>query len=288
MKKALLFGLLAATVSFNAYAEDAADKDKYGWRLNFRRVALDVTSTEVKNADKYQDSPVTSLSSDSETIIKGVFDGVLEYEQPKYQWNNSLFMEYGKKTIKKADGEKTRNENADEILFTSDYTRKVWKYKEADVGPFGSLGYQTEFTDNEDSPRMKVLRGKGGIKLFNGKYIKELYVAGVGEHDMTYSDEVNKFAAEIGTRMEYPLREGVKFQLEGYYRDYISYSEYIGTDLKYDLNVTGRMDVKLFDSISLAPFASYRMAESREAGEVGSNFTIGLSLTYSDLFNLSK
>ena len=169
-----------------------------------------MSSTSVSHAEQYQNSPNTQLSSDSETLFKGVFDFILEYEQPDYQWNNSVYMEYGKTRLKKADGSTTSSENADKILLTSDYARKMWKYGEADVGPFGSLGYQTEFTANNDAPRNKTLRGKGGLKLFNGQYIKELYVAAVEELDMTYSRSDTKTAYEIGIRAEYPLRDGIK------------------------------------------------------------------------------
>ncbi len=43
-------------------------------RANFRRVALEMSSTEVKNADLYVDNPNSQLSADSKTMIKGVFD----------------------------------------------------------------------------------------------------------------------------------------------------------------------------------------------------------------------
>lgn len=195
-------------------------------------------------------------------------------------------MEYGKTRLKKADGSTTSSENADKILLTSDYARKMWKYGEADVGPFGSLGYQTEFTANNDAPRNKTLRGKGGLKLFNGQYIKELYVAAVEELDMTYSRSDTKTAYEIGIRAEYPLRDGIKFQLESYFRDYFLYSRYVGTDFKYEFNLTGRMDVKIHKDLSIAPYVSYFEARSREASAAGSNFMIGLSFAYADIFNL--
>lgn len=255
-------------------------------RANFRRVALEMSSTDVSNAKQYQNSPNSQLSADSETVFKGVFDFMLEYEQPQWQWNNGLFMEYGKTRLKKASGETSSNENADKILLSSDYNRKMWRYKEADVGPFGSLGYQTEFTDNNDAPRNKVLRAKAGIKLFNGIYIKELYAAFVEELDMTYSRNDTKSAYEIGIRAEYPLRDGVKFQLESYFRDYMIYSRYVGTDFKYEFNLTSRMDVKIKDNFSLAPYISYFQAQDRQSPVKGSNFMIGLSLSYSDLFDL--
>lgn len=255
-------------------------------RANFRRVALEMSSTSVSNAKDYQNSPNTQLSSDSETVFKGVFDFVLEYEMPDAQWNNSTLLEYGKTKLKSAEGETSTSENADKILLTSDYARKMWRYQDADVGPFASIGYQTEFTANEDAPRNKTFRGKAGIKLFNGKYIKELYAAGVEELDLTYSRNDTKSAYEIGIRAEYPLRDGVKFQLDSYFRDYLVYSRYVGTDFKYEFNLTSRMEVKIKDKFSLAPYLSYFEAQSREAAKKGSNFMIGLSLSYSDLFDL--
>lgn len=290
MKKLSGLFFVALTVIFSDLAQAAENTNQTGnavsWRANFKRVALEMSSTEVKNADQYQDSPVTQLSADSETVIKGVFDFALERETSRSMWENSLLMQYGRTKLRPAEGASTTNENTDQILFTSDYTHKLWKYKEADVGPFGSLSYDTEFTDNDDSPRRKIIRGKGGIKLFNGIYTKDFYIAAVGESDLTYAQAVNKTAWEIGGTYEYPLRDGVKFQVEGYFRDYLSFSHYQGTDLKYDLNIVSRMDVKLNDTLSLAPFVSYRLAQSRAAEDAGSNFMIGLSLAYSDLFDL--
>ncbi len=290
MKRFSLFFLFSVLTTFPTLAQEAEDftyDDVSTWKANFRRVALEMSSTQVSNAEQYQDSPSSKLSADSQTVFKGVFDFSLENEQPNAQWNNSLFMEYGKTKLKETDGTQTTNENADKILLTTDYARKVWRYEDADVGPFVNLGYQTEFTKNNDSPRTQIIRGKGGLKLFNGIYIKELYAAIVEELDLTYSQSDTKTAYEIGIRSEYPLRDGVKFQLDGYFRDYVIYSRYIGTDFKYELDVTGRLDVKLTDTFSLAPYINYYQAQDRQTPVKGSNFVIGIALSFSNLFNLN-
>ena len=287
MTKYKLMAVLCMAAGADVRAEEKSGKSDL--RANFHRVALEMSSTEVKNADLYVDSPNSQLSADSKTMIKGVFDFVLEYEQPNWQWNNSLFMEYGRTKLKPVGEEDTTNEDADKILLTSDYNCKLWKleFQNADAGPFASVAYQTEFTRNNDAPRMKVVRGKTGLKLFNGEYIKELYAAAVGEYDFTYSgDEVRKGAYEIGIRAERPISDQVKFQLEGYFRNYVSYSKYVATDLKYELSVTGRMDVKIYQKFSLAPYVSYFQGKARGVDKEGSNFLIGLSFAYSDLFNL--
>ena len=293
MLKEAALGLSAAIILISsAYAEDEITSDirprntETSFRANLRRIALEASSTEVKNAKEYQDSPNSKLSADGETMVKGVFDFILEYERPKYQWNNSLFMEYGETKLKPAEGPDTTNETSDKILITSDYSQKIWLYKDMDVGPFASIGYQTEFKPNDDAPRTKTFRGKSGIKFFNGKHIKELYLAAVGELDLTYSREDTKSAYEIGLRYEYPLREGVKFEVESYFRDYLTYSTYEATDFKYEFSFISRMNVSLIEKISLAPYVQYFRAEDRGSGTYGSNFMIGISLAYSNIWDI--
>ena len=285
MKKVICALCLGAFVATNVYAAEG-DESTANIRLNVKRIGLEMSSTDVQNAELYQDSPNSKLSADSETVIKGVFDAVVEYEQETYQWNNGLQMEYGKTKLKPAEGEETTTENTDRIWLYTDINAKMWKYNDSDIGPFASIGYQTEFTANNDAPRTKIVRGMEGIKMFNGENIKELYLAAVEEYDFTYSgDETAKLAYEIGMKSEYPLRDGVKFQLDGYFRDYVYFSNYVGTDFSYELGAVGRMDVKLNDMLSLAPYVNYFMAKARETDKRGSNFMIGLALTYSDLFD---
>lgn len=281
---------IAALCFAAASAANAEEQEeKSALRANFRRVALEMSSTEVRNAELYVDNPNSELSSDSKNMIKGVFDFVLEYEQPDWQWNNSLFMEYGRTELKPVGEEDTTNEDADKILLSSDYNHKLWHldFQDADAGPFAGVAYQTEFTKNNDAPRQQVARGQVGFKLFNGDVLQELYASAIGEYDFTYSgDEVTKSAYEIGLRAEKPISDQVKFQLEGYFRQYLSYSSYVETDLKYELSLTGRMDVKIYKQFSLAPYISYFQGKARGVDKEGSNFLIGLSFAYSDLFNL--
>lgn len=256
-------------------------------RLNVRRIGLELSSTEVSNSEEYENSPVSQLNTDSQSVIKGILDVVLEYDHEKMRWDNSIFLNYGKTKIKPRNEFAETTENEDKILLTSDYTYKLLKIHNMDLGPFASIEYQTEFTRNEDAPRMKVFRGKTGAKLLNGKIIKNLYIAGVGEYDMTYSDnKTTKFALETGWRLEHTVRDGVKLSTDGYFRKYLSYSNYVGTDLKYDLSLTARMDVDMTNNLTFGPYISYRQAQAREAHKKGSNLMLGVSLAYKDLFQL--
>ena len=280
------FAATAKAQEANTTADTAAEAPKSEWRANFRRVALDISSASVGNAEEYKNSPNSKLSADGEEVIKGVFDFVLEHETAYSRWDNGLYAEFGKTTLKPADGEDSETENADKILISTDYTQKIWKWNEADIGPFANLGYQTEFTKSDDAPLTKVLRGKTGIKALNGTFFDEMYVALVEDWDMTYDEDIQKTAGEIGGRWKYNLREGVDFKLEGYYRHYFAFSQYEATDFDYELNFTGRMDVEMKNSIKLSPFIQYFQAKARGADEKGDNLLIGVSLGYSHLFDL--
>ena len=274
-----------------AKAEECLDEDKKinELRANIRRIALEMSSTEVTNADLYSDSPSSELSSDSKTEIKGVIDFVLEYEKPNWQWNNSLYLEYAQTRLKPVGKPSTTDEDDDQVLFSSDYNYKFYKdfFDGGDFGPFISAAYETEFTRNNDAPKMQAVRAMAGLKLFNGKRIKEFYVAGVSEYDFTYSnDEVSKSAYEVGFRFRKPVSQQIRYELEGYYRDYLSFSQFVATDLEYELNVTARMRVKIHKRLSLSPYMRYFQGKARGVSESGSNFLIGVAFAYSDCFDL--
>lgn len=303
-KKFLLAALLVSGLAAEARAEDVASEEltipeeevsvvpaaeadnPYGWRANLKKASLAVTSTHVDNAKYYRDSPNSKLSGDSESVTKGILDFALEKNEAKYLWTNSLFAEYGKTKLKPIDGPDVVSENSDQILLTTDYARKVWRYWDADVGPFINLGYQTEFEPNDGAPRTKILRGKGGLKMFEGKYIKELYGAAVGEYDFTYSDEVTKFGYEVGLKAEYELRDGVKFDLDTYYRKYVDYSRYQPTDFEYEFSATGRMMVDVYKDFAFGPYIEYFRARDRGSDKDGSSTIIGIAVDYSGLWNL--
>jgi len=289
MKKYLWFLALPIMVAGNAaYAEDAADENanEYGWRANLNKASLEVSSTKVKNAREYKDSPNSKLSSDSETVTKGVLDFYLDYNQEKYLWSNNLFAEYGKTKIKPVDGPDVTSENADKILLSTDYARKIWRYLDADVGPFIKGEYQTEFDKNEDAPRTRIARGLTGVKMFEGQYIKDMYAAAFGEYDFTYSKDVSKYGYELGLRAEYPFREGVKFDVDTYFRDYLGYSSYNAKDFKYEWNLTARMMVDIYKNFSFGPYVQYLQAKDRGSHKYGSSTIIGVAVDYSGLWDL--
>ena len=258
------------------------------WDLDVRELSLSYSNTTVSNSREYKNSPVSAYSADSQYNIVGKLDAFLNRSTDTGLWQNNLMLNYGKLKIRPAGEKSESSESADKIWLSTDYNYKMWRYWESDIGPFVQAAFQTEFTANQGAPRYKVLSAREGLKMFEGEYIKELYGALVEEYDFTYSQKRNgKLAWEIGARAEYPLREGVKLTGTARYTDYFSYSKYVPTDLKYDLDLTAKMEVSLTETLAFAPYVSYRRGQARGTNKVGSNFMIGLQLKYADLFNLN-
>lgn len=277
-----LLGLLPGM----ALADDAvADKGKL--TLAVRRIGLEWSQTDVKNADVYEDSPVSALKADSQTFIKAVFDTALEYSKNRFQWDNSLFMEYGETKLKPVDEPETVSENADDILLSSNLSYACWEFSGFKFGPTVRAAYDTEFKTADGTPRQNILRTNAGISLFDNEIVKSLYLTGVYEYDFTYAGEENsKLAAEIGWRLEYKIRDGVKLSSNGYYREYLSYSLYEKTDLERDLSAVLRLDTNLWGDLTMGPYVQYRRARARGVDVYGNNFIMGISFNYITSFGL--
>ena len=285
--------LLCAFACLAAAAVPArAEGTKRGWEVNLSKLAFDFTSTEVKNAEAYQDFSQARLTADSQTAVRGMLNAAGNYPAKHYLWSNELLLDYGRTKIRPVDDETIVNENADQILFTTGYTQRLWNVPNLlggfEIGPFANLGYETEFTKPEDAPRKRILRATAGVKLFEGKYLKSLFAAVVGERDYTYSPTSNKLAWETGFKIEQPVREGVTAKYAMMFRDYLNESEHVQTDLDYEFSADARLEVQLYKNLYLAPFISYYTAQAKYFGKRGENVYVGVSLSFSHLFKAAE
>ncbi|MBQ9271647.1 MAG: DUF3078 domain-containing protein [Alphaproteobacteria bacterium] len=282
--KLLLMPALVLIATANAAK---AEDPQLGWTAELKKAGIELSSTEVKNSEEYKSSPNSELSGDSETVTKGIFDFSLTDRQEHFKWENNLFMEYGKTKLKPKDGPDVTNETADKILLSTDYAQKVWRYWEADVGPFANLAYQTEFEPNDDAPRTKIIRGMTGIKMFDGPYIKNAYAALVGEYDFTYSDDkTTKWAYELGLKAVYPIKEGVNFNFDTYFRDYFEYSKYNPRDFDYEWSTKADMMVDVYHGLQIGPYIQYFRAKDRGSKKYGSSTIIGVEGSFGGSWGL--
>ena len=127
-----------------AFADSATDSEQ-SLSLQVRRIGLEWSKTDVRHAAEYQNSPVSALSADSQDFIKGVFDTALVYNTEKFQWDNSLFMEYGETKLIPYNAPATTSENSDDILLSSNLSYACWEFSGFKFGPTVRGAYDTEF-----------------------------------------------------------------------------------------------------------------------------------------------
>lgn len=281
MKKILLTSLMSI-IPFTVNAEENSTR----FQANVKRAGIALSTVKVDNYESYEDSPYFQVNRNTQGAMKALFDFGLEYEDAKNSWNNNLYMEYGETKVRHLDGKKRSKETADSFSFNSEYIRKLWNYDQAHIGPFFTLGYQTEFTRHTGDRRNKVARAKQGIKLYNGKYITDIYGVIVEEMDFTYPSTNTRTGYELGATYKYQLLDNTRFEFETYYRDYLSYSHYRGTNPIYELSMLGRLFIKVSDTWQLEPYVTYFQTKDRESAKSASDFVIGLGFSYTNIFDL--
>lgn len=287
MKKVIV-GLVCALCTTAALAQDG----KQGWQVELKKLAFDLTSTEVQNAQAYQGFSDARLTSDSQMSVRGSWDSIADYHAEHFLWNNELTMDYGRTKVRPVNGQTLTNENADKILLTTGYTQRVWHVDDFlggfEAGPFATVGYETEFTKPDNAPRTRIVRAMAGAKLFEGKYLKSLYAAVVGERDFTYEPYASKLAWEAGFKLELPVREGVVFKWDAMYRDYLDTTKTHPTDLDWEFETNARLDVQVYKNLYVAPFVSYYTAQGKYIGPRGENVYVGVSVSFSHIFHSAK
>ena len=269
------------------------EPENYGaWRYNLRNLSFRFSNTDVKNAEKYQNFSDSRLTSDGQTLLQGSLNFAAEYYRERIRWDNVLSMTYGKTTLRPFDEAKSSSENADAIILSTDYT-----YKSTDVknflggfliGPFVSIGYQTEFTTPDDAPRYKALRGRAGVRLFEGKYLKDFSLSLSPELDFTYPQTATKYAWQAIVKIEHPLNDNAKAVYGASIRDFFLVQHPGDTDISYEFELSAKVEMELLKSFYIAPFINYYQAQARDFSGAGSNLYVGVSLSYSKLFKHLK
>ena len=288
LTKIILFSALLC-LNANIFAKE---NTRRGWQLDLQRLGLNLTSTSVTHAQDYANFADARLTANNQTTVQGDLNFKAEYFGKHYLWSNGLLAEYGKSTIEQPNGTKMTTESADRIIVDTAYTLRLWNVENFlggfEAGPYLLAAYETEFNTTGTAPLKKILRGEGGAKLFEGKYLKALYLAALFEEDFTYPEHSAKFGYTAGFDIQIPVREGVKATFKGIWRDYLHESIELPTDLDYSLELDARMEVLVWKNLSVAPFINYFTAQGKYVAARGQNVYVGVAVSFSKLFKEAK
>ena len=257
-------------------------------RLNLRKLAMRFSDAQVSNSDVYTGFSNAKLNSNSQMLVEGALDFYVEYFLNNFRWDNGVSASYGKVTIFPSAGGSVTNESADDLLFQSELVYKKYKVDNFMggflAGPFLSLAYDTEFSPQPQAATQKIIRAKGGLKLYQGANIKDLYLAGVSEQDYTYAPSRRKYAWETGFQVEHYPVPNIKMKYLGGYRNFFRNSTDLPTDLLYELQLNASAEIDFIGNLKLAPYFDFYQARGKFTDVAGRNVTFGFSLTYSFIY----
>jgi len=260
------------------------------WRLNLRDISLQFADTQVENAQFYSGFSNAQLASQSQVLTQGSLKFYSELYHGKMILTNGLALDYGRVTLQPLNQDSIINETVDTILFENEYLYGGYHFTRPFgpmvLGPFANVAYDTEFTPQPASPKRKIVRGKGGIKLFEGSVLKEFYLAGVTERDYTYTDNYKThYAWETGAAFKLDLWKGhTVLAGSGYFRNFARTESDGPTDLLTELKLDLKLNAALGPTMTIGPYLSFYRVEGKFTSFPATNILIGVTLNYSRLF----
>ncbi|PAF51067.1 hypothetical protein BKH43_02330 [Helicobacter sp. 13S00401-1] len=274
------------TDSINTDVASKPQKTSYekGWELKLEKVSLNFSQTSLNNQRSYVSFRDTNLTGFSQLVVQEYSKFNVDYHARYFVIFNSLKTEYGVTFLRQAKTS-IMNETRDNIVLSSDYTQRIWKanlfFDRAEIGPFARLGFQTEFTPSTPTGRIRILNLSGGVKLFEGKYIDNIYLSLFGEQNFTASLAYEGFGWRTGFNLKYKLNEKVNLLANLSFKDYILNTAAPSFNPKYQLSADVSLDSILFGNLSISPFLRVYMLKGRYIKDIGSNFLLGVSLSFS-------
>jgi hypothetical protein len=262
---------------------------RWRWRLNVKDAALQFSQTQVSNTQAFSQVPNSKLQASNQLFTQGTVRLALESRRETLSDDTRVSLDYGKTVLKASGQEKAVNETADQALFENEFRYAVLKWDRfggAVLGPLVSLGYNTEFTADAGVPKRRIALGKAGVKLFEGRVVRDFYTAAVMERDFTFPEVYTKWAWETGTHLGGLLGgSGPEYSVDISYKRF-SPNRLKVTDLKSEFELYAKLKVKIFSDLNLAPFADFYAARGVLTDKTGHNYIFGISLDYSRLFKI--
>jgi hypothetical protein len=172
------------------------------WRLNLRDLSLQFSDTGVSHTENFSQVSDSRLRTTGQTVIQGSGKLFSEFYSGNLRLDSGLTANYGEITLRPKGQPRVKTESVDQLLLESELKYQLLRYHgflgPMVMGPFFNLAYDTEFNRQPGLPKRKIVRGRTGLKLFEGVYIRELYTGLVTEQVYTYAPARTQYAAEAG------------------------------------------------------------------------------------------
>ncbi len=260
------------------------NQDKVGWEVDLSRISLNFSQSSLTNQVPYKGFSDSNLKGSSQLGLQFFLNLDGNLYAPRYVVFNSIYAEYGFTQIQQANKTNIINKNLDKLLFSTDYTQRVWDFdwgfETFEIGPYIRSSYQTEFNPTPKIGRRHIVNYMAGAKLFDGKYIKSLYIDFFGEHDFNINTQLNGMGVEIGISLEYKLNSSIRWTYTMNLKKYLFNDKNSKILPDYQFLMETKIETKLFKSLSVSPLLRYYVLKAEDIKEPASNLLLGVSLNF--------
>jgi len=263
------------------------------WRINLRNFSLEAVNTSITGPADYAGVSESRLSAESQTRVQGSARLFSEYYSGRFRFDAGVSADYGRTVLRPRNAARLTTESVDQLIYEGELLYRMKSYNgklgRLVIGPYATAAYDTEFSRLQGLPLRKVLRGGGGIKLFEGAVLQELYAGLTTEQVYTYTPARTKYALESGFRVSTPLPgTALLLNADGNYRKFARSRFDTVYDLKDRLDLNLKLSTRLYGDIMLSPFVNYFLATGKKLPGSASNLTTGFSLEYALLFKIKR
>lgn len=259
------------------------------WRVNLRELSMQFANTQVQNNDGFAQVRDARVQAIGQIVTQAGAKLFSEFYWNRMRWDTGVSADYGRVTLKPKGIAPIVNVIKDSLVFETELRhRSLFLEKgrtRASLGPFANVAYDTQFTKPDDIPKREVVRGKIGLKLFDGSRLKEFYAGPALQTDYSFPTPYTQSGYAAGLRWDSPIpKTPVHLRVDVSYLEFFPSRRDTAADLRRTLDVTAKMRVPFFGNLNLSPFVSYYLFEGKTVKATGYNILFGFALDYSRLW----
>lgn len=259
------------------------------FKIKINEMAFNLVSTQIYNNEDLTDVRNSRVTATDQLVIggEGDFEAVWSYMNWRYMVGTEL--KYSKVTLYPEGEEKVESDAKDDLVGKTEVSYNLVTggvpVLASKLGPSLYLAYDGEFTPTAGNPREQLFQIAPGIKLYDGKYLSNLFLAEITEVDFSTGDTNTEFGILTKAELDLPIYKNVvslDFDLDFVY--FFPSGSDTSDDLEIELENKTTLEITVFRNLTVGPFVDLLFFRGKLNNQNGVNFMVGIEVDYSKIW----
>lgn len=259
------------------------------WKVAFRDVGLNVSSTRVVRDDAFARVPNSRVQALDELLIGGVFKADAAYHFGELKWTNSADLEYARSRLTPRNRPSVINVAADRIRLSTNGTRRAGslgaEWLARSWGPSMGFEFEGQFEGTPGLRRREIYSASPGVEFYDGTFVRSLELGATVKRDLS-RDPPNtqwgprarlQFSREVGPK-------GAQLQGEISARYFVLTRRDRGQDLRFEGRGLVKLQIPLWRHFTIAPFLDVFGFALKTRPLWGYNMMTGVTIGFSRIW----